>query len=54
MAQMNNIVKSPIQGKLGTLNRSSGYQYRDFWYTSASGHHICKKKITSNLLYYLY
>lgn len=40
MAQMNNIVKSPIQGKLGTLNRSSGYQYRDFWYTSASGQRV--------------
>lgn len=40
MAQMNNIIKSPIQGKLGTLNRSSGYQYRDFWYKNSSGQNV--------------
>lgn len=40
MAQINNVVKSPIQGKLGTINRSSGYQYRDFWYKNANGQNV--------------
>lgn len=34
MATINNVVKSPIKGKTGTLKRSSGYEYRDFWYTN--------------------
>ncbi len=40
MATITNVVKSPIKGRLGTLNRSSGYEYRDFWYTNASGQRI--------------
>lgn len=40
MAQITGVVKSPIQGKTGTLNRSSGYEYRDFWYTNASGQRV--------------
>lgn len=40
MAVISNVVKSPIQGAIGTLNRSSGYEYRDFWYTDASGKRV--------------
>lgn len=40
MAQITNVVKSPIKGKTGTLNRSSGYEYRDFWYKNASGQDV--------------
>lgn len=40
MASINNVVKSPIKGKTGTLSRSSGYEYRDFWYTNASGQRV--------------
>ena len=40
MAYIYNVVKSPIQGKTGTLSRSSGYEYRDFWYTNASGQKV--------------
>lgn len=35
MATIENVVKSPVQGKTGTLKRSSGYEYRDFYYTPA-------------------
>jgi murein DD-endopeptidase MepM/ murein hydrolase activator NlpD len=37
MATISGVVKSPIKGKLGTLNRSSGFEYRDFWYTQSNG-----------------
>lgn len=40
MAKIINVVKSPIQGKIGTLNRSSGYECRDFWYTNSKGEKI--------------
>ena len=40
MAYIYNVVKSPIKGKTGTLSRSSGYEYRDFWYTNASGQRV--------------
>ena len=40
MPTINNVIKSPIKGRIGTLNRSSGYEYRDFWYTDASGQRI--------------
>ncbi len=40
MAYIYNVVKSPIKGKTGTLRRSSGYEYRDFWYTNASGQRV--------------
>lgn len=40
MAKIINVIKSPIQGKIGTLNRSSGYEYRDFWYTNSKGEKI--------------
>jgi len=40
MATLTNVVKSPIQNKIGSLNYSSGYEYRDFWYTNASGQRI--------------
>ncbi len=40
MAKIYNVVKSPIKGKTGTINRSSGYEYRDFWYTNASGQRV--------------
>lgn len=34
MANIDNVVKSPIKGKIGTIKRSSGYEYRDFYYTA--------------------
>lgn len=37
MATITGVVKSPIKGELGTLHRSSGYEYRDFTYTQADG-----------------
>lgn len=40
MSQINNVVKSPIKGKTGTLNRSSGYEYRDFYYTNSNGKRV--------------
>lgn len=40
MASIKNVVKSPIKGKVGTIYRSSGYQYRDFWYKNASGQNV--------------
>ena len=40
MAYIYNVVKSPIKGKIGTLSRSSGYEYRDFWYTNANGQRV--------------
>ena len=40
MAYIYNVVKSPIKGKTGTFSRSSGYEYRDFWYTNASGQRV--------------
>lgn len=40
MAVLNNVKKSPIKDKLGSLKYSSGYKYRDFWYTNASGKRI--------------
>ena len=40
MAIIYNVTKSPIQGKIGTLNRSSGYEYRDFWYKDSNGKDI--------------
>ena len=40
MSTITNVIKSPIKGRTGTLNRSSGYEYRDFWYTDASGQRI--------------
>lgn len=40
MATITGVVKSPIQGRTGTLNRSSGYEYRDFWYKDANGKDI--------------
>lgn len=36
-AIIKDVVKSPIKGKTGTLSRSSGYEYRDFYYTNSSG-----------------
>ena len=32
MAKIYDVVKSPIKDKIGTISRSSGYEYRDFWY----------------------
>lgn len=40
MAKIYDVVKSPIKDKIGTLNRSSGYEYRDFWYKNSSGQKI--------------
>ena len=40
MANITNVVKSPIKGKLGTIKRSSGYEYRDFYYKNAKGQRI--------------
>ncbi len=40
MASIKNVVKSPIKGKTGTISRSSGYEYRDFWYKNASGKNV--------------
>lgn len=40
MAKIYNVVKSPIKGKTGTISRSSGYEYRDFWYTNSSGQRV--------------
>lgn len=40
MSTITNVIKSPIKGRTGTLNRSSGYEYRDFWYTDAYGQRI--------------
>ena len=37
MATITGVVKSPIKGKTGTLKRSSGYEYRDFYYVNANG-----------------
>lgn len=37
MAEIKDVVKSPIKGKTGTIKRSSGYEYRDFYYTDANG-----------------
>lgn len=37
MASIKDVIKSPIKGKVGTISRSSGYEYRDFWYKNASG-----------------
>lgn len=40
MAYITGVVKSPIKGKKGTIKRSSGYEYRDFYYTNSSGKKI--------------
>jgi hypothetical protein len=40
MAKIYDVVKSPIKGKIGTINRSSGYEYRDFWYKNSSGQKV--------------
>lgn len=40
MAEVKNVVKSPIKDKIGTIKRSSGYEYRDFWYTDAKGKRV--------------
>lgn len=41
MTKITDVIKSPIKGKTGTINRSSGYEYRDFYYTPAGS----KKKV---------
>lgn len=40
MAYIYNVVKSPIEGKIGTISRSSGYEYRDFYYTDSNGKRV--------------
>ncbi len=40
MAYIYNVVKSPIKGKIGTISRSSGYEYRDFYYTDSNGKRV--------------
>lgn len=40
MAKIYDVVKSPIKDKIGTISRSSGYEYRDFWYKNSSGQNV--------------
>ena len=40
MGVISGVVKSPIMDKIGSLNFSSGYEYRDFWYKDANGKDI--------------
>lgn len=40
MTLIRNIVNSPIKEHNGALRRSSGYEYRDFWYTTPAGQRI--------------
>ena len=40
MAKIYDVVKSPIKYKIGTISRSSGYEYRDFWYKNSSGQNV--------------
>ena len=40
MAKIYDVVKSPIKNKIGTISRSSGYEYRDFWYKNSNGQNV--------------
>jgi len=40
MAKIYDVVKSPIKNKIGTISRSSGYEYRDFWYKNSNGQKV--------------
>lgn len=40
MAKIYDVVKSPIKDKIGTISRSSGYEYRDFWYKNSNGQNV--------------
>lgn len=40
MPKITNVIKSPIKDKIGTLGYSSGYKYRDFYYTNDKGQKI--------------
>lgn len=40
MASIKDVITSPIKGKIGAIKRSSGYEYRDFYYKNASGKRV--------------
>lgn len=40
MTKIYDVVKSPIKDKIGTISRSSGYEYRDFWYKNSNGQNV--------------